>query len=64
MPDVVRNFVSKKTFENTIEIQRQIIICYEADIKSMLSDLIKHVLKMCFVLFLLSLEKKIRNFKS
>ncbi len=64
MPDVVRNFVSKKTFENTIEIQRQIIIGYEADIKSMLSDLIKHVLKMCFVLFLLSLEKKIRNLKS
>lgn len=33
MPDVVRDFVSKKTFENTLEIQRQIIIGYEADIK-------------------------------
>lgn len=33
MPDVVRDFVSKKTFENTLEIQRQIAIGYEADIR-------------------------------
>ncbi len=33
MPDVVRDFVTKKTFENTLEIQRQIIIGYETDIR-------------------------------
>lgn len=33
MPDAVKDFVSKKTFENTLEIQRQIIIGYEADIR-------------------------------
>lgn len=33
MPEVVNNFVNKKTFENTLEIQRQIVIGYEADIR-------------------------------
>lgn len=33
MPDAVLNFVMKKTFENTLEIQRQIVIGYEADIR-------------------------------
>ncbi len=33
MPDVVKDFVTKKTFENTLEIQRQIIIGYETDIR-------------------------------
>ncbi len=33
MPDVVKDFVNKKTFENTLELQRQIIIGYEADIR-------------------------------
>ena len=33
MPDVVKDFVSNKTFENTIEMQRQIVIGYEADIR-------------------------------
>lgn len=33
MPDVVKNFVSKKTFENTLELQRQIVIGYESDIR-------------------------------
>ena len=33
MPDAVKDFVSKKTFENTLEIQRQIVIGYEADIR-------------------------------
>ncbi len=33
MPDAVKDFVEKKTFENTLEIQRQIVIGYEADIK-------------------------------
>ena len=33
MPDAVKDFVLKKTFENTLEIQRQIIIGYEADIR-------------------------------
>ncbi len=33
MPDAVKNFVEKKTFENTLEIQRQIVIGYEADIR-------------------------------
>jgi len=33
MPEVVRDFVLRKTFENTLELQRQIIVGYEADIK-------------------------------
>ncbi len=33
MPDAVRDFVTKKTFENTLEIQRQIVIGYESDIR-------------------------------
>lgn len=33
MPDVVRDFVNNKTFENTLEIQRQIVIGYESDIR-------------------------------
>ena len=33
MPDVVKDFVTRKTFENTLEIQRQIVIGYEADIR-------------------------------
>ncbi len=33
MPEVVKDFVTKKTFENTLEIQRQIVIGYEADIR-------------------------------
>ncbi len=33
MPDVVKDFVERKTFENTLELQRQIVIGYEADIR-------------------------------
>lgn len=33
MPEVVQNFITKKTFEDTLEIQRQIIIGYETDIR-------------------------------
>lgn len=33
MPEVVKDFIAKKTFENTLELQRQIIIGYEADIR-------------------------------
>ena len=33
MPDVVKDFVTRRTFENTLEIQRQIVIGYEADIR-------------------------------
>lgn len=33
MPEVVRDFIDKKTFENTLYIQRQIIIDYESDIR-------------------------------
>jgi hypothetical protein len=33
MPEAVKDFVDKKTFENTLEIQRQIIIGYEANIR-------------------------------
>lgn len=33
MPEAVKDFVDKKTFENTLEIQRQIVIGYEADIR-------------------------------
>lgn len=33
MPDAVKDFVKRKTFENTLEIQRQIVIGYEDDIR-------------------------------
>jgi hypothetical protein len=33
MPEAVKDFVDRKTFENTLEIQRQIVIGYEADIR-------------------------------
>lgn len=33
MPDAVKDFVFNKTFENTREIQRQIVIGYETDIR-------------------------------
>lgn len=33
MPEAVKDFVAKKTFENTLDIQRQIVIGYEADIR-------------------------------
>lgn len=33
MPEAVKDFAQRKTFENTLEIQRQIIIGYEADIR-------------------------------
>jgi hypothetical protein len=33
MPEVVKDFVDKQTFENTQELQRQIVIGYEADIR-------------------------------
>lgn len=39
MPEAVSDFVSKKTFENTLEIQRQIVMGYEADIQKYASGL-------------------------
>ncbi len=33
MPDAVEDFVTQKNFQNTLEIQRQIVIGYEADIR-------------------------------
>jgi len=33
MPEAVKDFAQRKTFENTLEIQRQITIGYEADIR-------------------------------
>lgn len=33
MPEAVKDFITKKTFENTAKIQRQIVIGYEADIR-------------------------------
>lgn len=33
MPDVVLDFINNKTFENTLELQRQIVIGYESDIR-------------------------------
>lgn len=41
MPEAVKNFVNKKTFENTLEIQRQIVIGYESDIRKYASGLDK-----------------------
>lgn len=33
MPEAVKDFVKNKNFENTLEIQRQLVIGYEADIR-------------------------------
>lgn len=33
MPEAVKDFIDKKTFENTLDIQRQLVIGYEADIR-------------------------------
>lgn len=33
MPEAVRDFIERKTFENTLDIQRQLVIGYEADIR-------------------------------
>ena len=33
MPEVVKDYVDRKTFEKTLELQRQIVIGYEADIR-------------------------------
>ena len=33
MPAVVKDFVNRKTFENTLELQRQIVIGYEDDVR-------------------------------
>lgn len=41
MPEAVEDFVSKKTFENTLDIQRQIVIGYEADIRKYAAGLDK-----------------------
>lgn len=41
MPNVVCDFVNKKTFENTLDLQRQIVIGYEADIRKYASGLDK-----------------------
>ena len=41
MPEAVKNFAEKKTFENTLEIQRQIVIGYEADIRKYAAGLDK-----------------------
>lgn len=41
MPDVVKDFVEKKTFENTLDLQRQIVIGYEADIRQYATGLDK-----------------------
>ncbi len=41
MPEVVKDFITKKTFENTLEIQRQIVIGYEADIRKYATGLDK-----------------------
>lgn len=33
MPEAVKDFIERKTFENTLDIQRQLVIGYEADIR-------------------------------
>ena len=33
MPDAVKDFVTEKTFEHTLEIQRQIVLGYETDVR-------------------------------
>ncbi len=60
MPNVVSNFVSKKTFEDTLELQRQIIIGYEADIRKYAEGLNKSRIKnvFCSIPFQLGKENK------
>ena len=41
MPEVISDFVTNKTIENTLEIQRQIVMGYEADIQKYASGLDK-----------------------
>ncbi len=63
MPDVVRDFVSKKTFENTLEIQRQIIIGYEADIKKYAIGLDKALIENVFRSIPFQLGKENKKFQ-
>jgi hypothetical protein len=41
MPAVVKDFIAKKNFETTLELQRQIVIGYEADIRKYATGLDK-----------------------
>ncbi len=60
MPEAVKDFVIKKTFENTLEIQRQLVIGYEADIRKYAVGLDKSRIANVFrsVPFQLSKENK------
>lgn len=41
MPEVVKDFVTKRTFENTLDLQRQIVTGYEADVRKYATGLDK-----------------------
>lgn len=60
MPDVVKDFVLKNTFENTLELQRQIVIGYNADIRKYAVGLDKSRITnvFCSVPFQLGKENK------
>ncbi len=63
MPEVVSDFVSKKTFENTLDIQRQIIIGYEADIRKYADGLDKSRISNVFRSIPFQLGKENKKFQ-
>lgn len=63
MPDVVSDFVLNKTFENTLELQRQIIIGYESDIKKYATGLEKARIENIFRSIPFQLGKENKKFQ-
>ncbi len=63
MPEVVKDFISKRTFENTLEIQRQIVIGYEADIRKYALGLDKSRIANVFLSVPFQLGKENKKFQ-
>lgn len=63
MPEVVFDFVNKKTFENTLTLQRQIIIGYEADIRKYAEGLDKTRISNVFRSIPFQLAKENKKFQ-
>lgn len=63
MPEVVKDFVNRKTFENTLELQRQIVIGYEADINKYAEGLDKSRISNVFRSIPFQLGKENKKFQ-
>ena len=63
MPNVVKNYVSKNTFEDTLELQRQIIVGYEADMRKYAIGLDKSRIKNVFLSIPFQLGKENKKFQ-